>query len=174
VLRMPELFVGVLLAVWHRSAGSRINSTRAADGVAAVGVAVLIGLFLFVDYSPPWLLRGGYTVVALVTAFTIVGLLQHGRIAALLSWPPLHSLGIISYSLYLVHWPVMSVLTRDRTGMHGVALLAVLLAVSVAIAVALHLLVERPVRRLQTAPLPTIAAGLATAGALTVVSLMVL
>jgi peptidoglycan/LPS O-acetylase OafA/YrhL len=174
VLRMPELFVGVLLALWHRSDRWQLAGKGVADGLAAVGVATMIGLFLFADYSPPWLLRGGYTLVAVVTAVTVAGLLQRGRMAVVLSWPPLRQLGVISYSLYLVHWPTMSVLTRDRTGVHGVVLLVILLAVSVGLAVALHLLVERPVRRMATASVPTIVAGLATAVALTAVSLVAL
>lgn len=174
VLRMPELFVGVLLAVWHRSGRWQLDNTRVGDTLAGGGLTVLVGLFLFADYSPPWLLRGGYTLVAIVTALTIVGLLRHGRVAAVLSRKPLRALGVVSYSLYLVHWPTMSVLTQDRTGLDGGALLVVLLVVSVAIAWALHVCVERPVRRLDTGPLPTIAAGLACAGLLTVVSLVAL
>lgn len=174
VLRMPELFVGVLLALWHRSSRWQLTNTLVGDGLAGGGLVTLVGLFLLADYSPPWLLRGGYTVVALVTALTIVGLLRHGRVATALSGKPLRTLGVVSYSLYLVHWPVMSVLTRGRTGLHGTPLLAVLLAVSVSIAWALHVWVERPVRRLDAAPLPTIAAGLAGAVLLTVVSLVAL
>ncbi len=173
-LRMPELFMGVLLAVWHRSGRRQLTSTSLGDALAGGGMVILVGLFLFADYSPPWLLRGGYTLVAVVTALIIIGLLRHGRVAAALSCKPLRSLGVASYSLYLVHWPVMSVLTRDRTGLHGATLLAVLVAVSVGVAWALHMCVERPVRRLDTAPLPTIAAGLAGAVLLTVAGLVAL
>jgi len=174
VLRMPEMFVGVLLAVWHRSGRRQLKSTSVGDVLAGGGLAALVGLFLLADYSPPWLLRGGYTLVALLTALTIVGLLQHGRVATAASSQPLRTMGVVSYSLYLVHWPVMSVLTRDRTGLHGISLLATLLVVSVSVAWALHVCVERPVRRLDTAPLPTIAAGLVGAVLLTVVSLVTL
>ncbi len=174
VFRMPELFIGVLLAVWHRSSRWQLTSTLLGDVLAGCGLAALLGSFLLADYSPPWLLRGGYTLVAFVTALTIIGLLQHGRAATALSWKPLRTLGVFSYSLYLVHWPVMSVLTRDRTGLHGIVLLAVLLAVSIGVAWALHAGVERPVRRLDTAPLPTIAVGLAGAVLLTAVSLVAL
>lgn len=174
VLRMPELFVGVLLAVWHRSGRWQLASTPTADVLAGGGLTVLVGLFLFADYSPPWLLRGGYTVVALVTALTIIGLLHRGRVAAVLSWGPIRTLGVLSYSLYLVHWPVMSVLTRDRTGVDRVTLLLVLLAVSVAVAWVMHVCVERPVRRLSTPHMPTIVAGLAGAVLLTVVSVVAL
>ena len=148
--------------------------STAGDALAGVGVAVLVGLFLLADYTPPWLLRGGYSLVAMVTAFTVAGLLQHGRVAAALAVRPLRWLGTISYSLYLVHWPVYSVLTSDRTNLDGVSMVLLLLAVAVAIAWALHVLVERPVRRMDTAPLPTIAVGLAVAAALTVLSLVAL
>jgi len=174
VLRMPELFVGVLLAVWRRSGRWQLRSTSMNDVLSGGGFVTLVGLFLLADYSPPWLLRGGYTLVALVTALTIIGLLGHGRVAAAASSWPLRSLGVISYSLYLVHWPVMSVLTRDRTGLHGISLLAVVLVASVGVAWVLHMCVERPVRRLETAPLPTLVAGLTGAVLLTVVSLVAL
>ena len=142
--------------------------------LAAAAIIVLVGLFLLVDYSPPWLLRGGYTLVGLVTAATIVGLLQRGRIASLLGAPPLRFLGTISYSLYLVHWPVYTVLTSDRVGFDGVLLVALVLAVAVALAWALHVAVERPVRRMDTAPLPTIAAGVGAGVLLTLLSLVAL
>ena len=125
-LRMPELFAGVLLAVWHRSRHRVGLGSTAGDALAGVGVAVLVGLFLLADYTPPWLLRGGYSLVAMVTAFTVAGLLQHGRVAAALAVRPLRWLGTISYSLYLVHWPAMSVLTRERTHRDGVALLSLI------------------------------------------------
>ena len=176
-LRMPELCMGVLLAVWHHRRADRAApavSVRAGDVLAALGVAVMVGLFLFADYSPPWLLRGGYTLVALVTAATIVGLLQHGAVARALAWLPLRWLGVVSYSLYLVHWPVMSVLTRDRTGWHGVPLLSVLAATSLVVAWVLHLLVEQPVRRMRATPRASIGGGLAAAATLTVVALVAL
>ena len=173
-LRMPELFVGVLLAVWYRSGRWQLESAAVGDLLAGGGLATLVGLFLLGDYSPAWLLRGGYTLVAFVTALTIIGLLRHGRVATALSWMPLRTLGVVSYSLYLVHWPVMSVLTQDRTGLHGATLLAVSLVVSIGLAWALHVFVERPVRRLKTEPLPTITAGLAGAAVLTLVSLVAL
>lgn len=175
VLRMPELFMGVLLALAHDRIRSDVRLTaRTGDLLAGGGLAVLVALFLFVDYSPPWLLRGGYTAVAVVTAVTIVGLLQRGTVARALGSQPLHWLGTISYSLYLVHWPVYSVLTADRLDFDGVGLAAVILGAAVLVAWGLHVFVERPVRRLSTAPTPTIAAGLLAGTALTVVSLVLL
>ncbi|MDP2293084.1 MAG: acyltransferase [Actinomycetota bacterium] len=174
VLRMPELFMGVLLALGHHRIQHADLTARTGDLLAGGGLAVLVALFLLVDYSPPWLLRGGYTAVAVVSAVTIVGLLQRGAVARALGGQPLHWLGTVSYSLYLVHWPVYSVLTADRMGFDGVGLAAVILGAAVLVAWGLHVLVERPVRRMTTAPTPTIAAGLLAGAVLTVTSLVLL
>ena len=174
VLRMPELFVGVLLALWQRPVFDFLRGGKRGDVVAGFGLVALLALFLFADYSRPWLLRGGYTAVALVSAATIAGLLQHGQMPRLLSWQPLRTLGVISYSLYLVHWPVISALTTQRIGREGGLYAAIVVVVAIAVAGALHLLVERPVRRRPTGPLPTIVAGVLAACGLTVLSLALL
>ena len=174
VLRMPELFAGVLLAVWMRTDRAPRPTRAAADAMVAGGSLALIGLFLFADYTPPWLLRGGYVVVALTTVLVIVGLLQRGRSATAFSTWPLRPLGVISYSLYLVHWPVVLVLTTHRGGLDGVPLMLAMVAASVAAAVVLHLAVERPIRRMSSPDLPTIAVGLGAVGVVTVASLVLL
>ena len=53
----------------------------------------------------------------------------------------------MSYGLYLWHWPVYVVLSPDRTGWDGLALLVPRLALSTALAVASYRLVENPIRR---------------------------
>ena len=52
----------------------------------------------------------------------------------------------MSYGLYLWHWPVYVVLTPDRVGASGPALLVLRLAVTGLLATASYVLVERPVR----------------------------
>jgi hypothetical protein len=56
-------------------------------------------------------------------------------------------LGLISYGLYLWHWPVIVVLNHDRVGIDGVPLAALQVAVSLAFAVASYVLIEQPIRR---------------------------
>ena len=60
---------------------------------------------------------------------------------------PLRWLGVISYSLYLWHWPVIVLMTRDSTGWSGRPLLVARLATMVALSCASFYLVERPLRR---------------------------
>ncbi len=54
-------------------------------------------------------------------------------------------IGTISYGIYLWHFPVAVYLDAGRTGLHGVALLALRTVVTVAVAAASFTLVERPV-----------------------------
>ena len=61
---------------------------------------------------------------------------------------------MISYGLYLWHWPVYLTLTGTRTGLAGNALLFARIAVTFAFATASYYLVERPIRR-GTFHLPT-------------------
>ncbi len=173
VFRLPELFAGVALALWYR-ASSRRPSRSSADMMAGVGLVGVVGLFVFADYTPPWLLHGGYALVAAVTAITIVGLL-HGRLVPhALAVAPLRGLGTISYPLYLVHWPVILLITSDRTGLGGPQRVALGVAVATALAWVLHATIERPIRRLRTPPTSTIFVGLGTAALLTVTAVVAL
>jgi hypothetical protein len=64
-----------------------------------------------------------------------------------LGWRPICLLGIISYGVYLWHWPVDLVLDADRTGMSGWPLFFVQTAVAIGIAVVSYRFLERPIRR---------------------------
>ena len=157
------------------SAAGTTGPGRLVDAVGVVGLAALASLVLFADYSPPWLLRGGFVVVALVTAAILVSIVGHGHVGALLSIRWLVAVGRWSYSLYLVHWPVFLALSADRIGFDGVPLVAVKFAVAGAIGVALHLVVEQPVRAAApTSPAFTVGAWLATSAALTALALVLL
>ena len=64
----------------------------------------------------------------------------------MLAFPPLVGAGLISYGLYLYHWPMYLVLTRARTDLSGWSLLGVRIAASTALAIASYVLVEQPIR----------------------------
>ena len=148
-VRAAEVALGVALAAVLQSSRVPTWSRRQADAVATAGLLLIVSGFFWIDLAPPWILRGGYPVLALVSAATLTGLLAHGRVAALLSGRGFVGLGRISYSLYLLHWPVISVLTPRRLGFDGVVHAIVTIAVSLAAAVTLHVAVEQPVRRMR-------------------------
>jgi peptidoglycan/LPS O-acetylase OafA/YrhL len=170
-LRAGEIAVGVALALLLSGPRAPAWSARTADVVGGLGLAALVICFLFVDYHPPWLLRGGYAVIALVTAITITGVLRHGLLDRMLSGRAIVGLGRISYSLYLVHWPVMMLLTRERLHLHGVRHAAAVIVVAVVVAVVLYVVVEQPIRRGRpTALRPTLVAHVLAATAISVVA----
>jgi peptidoglycan/LPS O-acetylase OafA/YrhL len=112
------------------------------------------------------------TAVAAVAVIAPVALDQDGAVARLLAWRPLVWLGVISYGVYLWHWPVFLVLNGERTGWTGPPLFAVRCIATLALAAASWWLIERPVRRwrpVRVPLLPLAGATAATAIAVTVV-----
>jgi peptidoglycan/LPS O-acetylase OafA/YrhL len=174
MMRAPELFAGVALALWTTGDRPPRWSAATGDGAAGIGLIVLIGMMLLIDYDPPWQLRGGYGLIGLVSAATILGALAHGRVNGALSARPLVALGTISYSLYLVHWPTILVLDEQRTGLHRWALAIVRIVAAIVVAIVLHVAVERPIRRLRTPWWPTFAAFVAASLAVTVGAVVLL
>jgi hypothetical protein len=63
---------------------------------------------------------------------------------------PIRAIGLISYSLYLWHWPIDLVVDNQRTGLTGAALLGFRTLLAFAFATASYFLIERPARRLRT------------------------
>ena len=101
-------------------------STRRWSGgftVVAAAVAVVIGLswFLVDGPSSPWLFRGGLFVHSLLAALLVAGCAARpdAGISRWFGWRPLAFIGVLSYSLYLWHWPIYDLLSPQRTGMSG-------------------------------------------------------
>jgi lysophospholipase L1-like esterase len=118
--------------------------------VAALGGAGLVGwMWVTTSDSSSLPYRGGFLLSALAVAVVIVAVVQPraGPLGKFLSLAPLRLLGLISYGVYLWHWPVYQVLTPERTGLDGAALFAVRVALTLAVAAASYTLVEMPIRR---------------------------
>ncbi len=116
---------------------------------------------------------GGVLLACSIAAMLVIAAVAHpnpGPLARVLSFQPLCALGIISYGVYLWHWPVYLVADADRVGLDGWALTAVRVALTLAIAAVSFVVVERPIRRgvLPGWPIRTLA-GAAVAMVLVVV-----
>ena len=164
--RAAELTVGALLAValHPRRVDRAVASVLAWIGLAALGVTVLAWSVVRLDDA--WLYQGGLAAFALVSAAVIAGALQdQGPLRAALAWEPLRRLGLISYGVYLFHWPIFLWLTPERTGLGQWPLFAVRVAVTLVVAVGSYFLLERPVRSRQvlTGHQPLVLAPLAMA-----------
>jgi hypothetical protein len=64
-----------------------------------------------------------------------------------LSLRPLRAIGVISYGLYLWHWPVIVLMTDTNTGLSGWSLRGAQVGTMLALATTSYFLVERPIRR---------------------------
>jgi peptidoglycan/LPS O-acetylase OafA/YrhL len=176
-IRLAEFAAGVLLAVVlpqvRRMATERRWFAEAAGGVALVGFILLVHL---AGRDDAWLASGGYALLSILWLAWLVAALEPSAVGSLLRIRPLVWLGTISYSLYLVHWPIVLMLKDDRLHTGRWAGIAIRVAVSLVVAVALHHGVERPLRRVvSTRPTSqVVGAWLGAAGSVTLVALLLL
>src|SRR5690606_4378775 len=89
---------------------------------------------------------------------------DRNSVNAALSWRPLVMLGLISYSLYLWHWPVLTLASYYQNGEHG-AWMAFWLAVALALSILSWRYVERPVREARSLPVMALVSGAGVASA---------
>ncbi|MGZ4603628.1 MAG: acyltransferase family protein, partial [Kineosporiaceae bacterium] len=115
--RIGELLAGATLAL-AMPAVRRVLSRRGAGLLAVVGISVLVAAVCVLDYRLPAYYRGGAVAVTVATACLLVGveLAPAGAVGRALSTTPLVSLGRISYTVYLVHYPVVGLAPLPNDG----------------------------------------------------------
>jgi len=148
--RAWELLLGGLGAMVVRHVVSRPETPRRAWSVGAAVAAVGAGVGIAAAGGPPaWIWSGGLFAIALCALVVIAACVvaPRGPVARALAFGPLRLVGLISYSLYLWHWPVIVLLTPATTGRTGAVLLSMRVGAMVAGASASYVLVERPLRR---------------------------
>lgn len=113
--------------------------------LGTIAVLVLGASFIFFDGSTPWPSMATVPPAVATAALLIAGPASvWGRLLAL---APLRLMGRISYSVYLVHWPLV-VFYRAHTITDASPLeLLALFAVTIALGTALHVFVETPFRQ---------------------------
>ena len=165
--RVWELLLGALVAVHRMHAPSRLGApVREALGWTGLA-AILIG-YGVIDGGQGF---PGAAALAptLGTVLLLLAVVDDGtRIGRWLSHPLLVGTGMLSYSLYLWHWPLI-IFGRWQAALSGLPELAGAVAgalASVAVATGVFFAIERPLRRRgpgRQRRLATIAAGFAVA-----------
>ena len=148
--RAHTLLVGCLLAILLPHLMPRTPRAQA----AVQGAGLLAALFSLVvitqvtDHSVGYY-RGGSLLFAVGVAAMILASIQPGRspIGSFMSFAPLRWTGLISYGLYLWHWPINTFMTEGRVGVSGDMLNLLRLFVTFLVAIASYYLVENPIRR---------------------------
>ena len=160
--RAWELLVGVVAGLvvsqWN------VRPPRAVGAVAVtIGLGMILVSFLYLGQfiSGPRVLTA---VPVLGAAFVIYGGLTPNIASRMLSLRPLVGLGLISYSLYLWHYPILA-FPRALGGILSFRFELVAVGISVLAAIATFFLVEKPSReqRARRASIPAMAAGMGVA-----------
>lgn len=147
--RAWELGVGGLVAFLLRS-GQRWLAHRWTGALTWFGIVGLLTAAIVFDEQTPF--PSFYaTLPVFATAIIIIGGGAPSQLnaTAVLSVRPLQFIGLISYSLYLVHWPLL-VIPQAVAGLNNVLPLGVTVALgltSIPLAYLLYRFVENPFRR---------------------------
>ncbi len=149
--RAQSLLVGAILAMLLIQRGP----VRSVAGRTMLqGGAILCAVFVALVWArandgSTLLYRGGFLVLGTAVAVVIAASVQPvgSIVGRLLSIPPLRGLGLISYGVYLWHWPIFLVLTPDRVGWNDYPLFALRVAATLGIAIASYRFLEMPIRR---------------------------
>lgn len=146
--RAHALLVGALLALLSDRRPSTARRAWAMEGLGLAGAATIVVAMLRVHDRDTLYYHGGSLLFAVAVAAVIAAAVTPARrpLRLVLGWRGLRAIGVISYGLYLWHWPVIVVLTRSRVGLDGAALDAVRVAATFVVAVVSYFAVERPIR----------------------------
>lgn len=147
------VFVGAALAVvWRPGRTSATLPAQARNVITGAGVAALLLLLLcfrFLGEFSVFLYRGGFLVVALITAVVVAAASHRGvAFGRVLGMRPMKYLGDRSYGLYLWHWPLF-IVTRPGQDLPltGAVAFGVRMVLLLLIAEASYRYIEMPVRR---------------------------
>jgi len=149
--RVAELLFGVLLALWW-SRRDRIttNRTSAQPAWDIVGVAATIGIlgaWFTVNEMSPKLAMGGFPIYAALSTLLIYTATRPGLVSRIFSNSALRWAGLLSYGLYLYHWPIFLFLSQDRTGLSTAPLFILRMAVTLGLSLLSYFFLEMPIRR---------------------------
>jgi hypothetical protein len=137
--RIWEFAIGAVLAEPF------VRKREASSSVKLFGLLLLIGSYISAAYLDQYPAVIG-SMVACGGAALVIHTANGGATAAMMAWRPITYIGRISYSIYLVHWPLI-VLYKWTTGPElGLNEVVYLFALSIVLGASMHHLVEQPLR----------------------------
>lgn len=152
--RAWELGLGAILVFLPRMRGRWLAEAACALGI----ILILFGIFTLDQQS---LFPGMNALYPTVGAALIIWPKDKMPVVArALSWRPAVFVGLISYSLYLWHWPILVFFrVYNSSFFPTLAQSLILIAIAVGFAIASYYFVEQPGRRVKLNRTATVAAG---------------
>lgn len=144
--RAWEFLAGSLLA-WSNFERShqKIHSLRFCNGTSAIGLTLIIAAMIFVQREQPY--PGWRALIPVIGTLLFIG---GGKEAWLNKWILSHQaivwIGLISYPLYLFHWPLLSFLNIVEGGHPALSEVVLSLITSFLLASGCYYFVEKKIR----------------------------
>ncbi len=148
--RASSILIGAVLAALVTVYGWTPRRVHRAviELLGLLGAGFLGWAWLRLSGSTPAVYEG-LLLLCSMSAVLVIAAAAHPRVgplARVFSFRPLCALGLISYGVYLWHWPVYLVLDTKHVGLSGWPLTGVRVATTLAIAVVSYVVVEAPIR----------------------------
>jgi peptidoglycan/LPS O-acetylase OafA/YrhL len=143
--RAWELALGALLAV----VGPHLRGRAPRLGLAIASVGVVTVLCCTWFYSSATLWPGTAVIIPVVATGAVIAggsLRGPSGFGRFVKFPAVQWLGNISYSLYLVHWPIIAIATQYSISPLPLQSEIELVVLSVVLAAVLYYLIENPIR----------------------------
>jgi peptidoglycan/LPS O-acetylase OafA/YrhL len=144
--RFWELGIGAILFQIQCAGGARFARVLAEPALIA-GMALVLMAAIFSDrkaFPFPWALPAAVGALLIIAAVS-AGTASRSPIARILRSLPMIFVGKLSYSLYLWHWPVYT-LMRWTVGLEGLSAWSAALGLSFLLASLSYHFIERPIR----------------------------
>ncbi len=159
--RAWELMAGSILA-WLAVSGTMSARTGWADTRAALGITLIVAAVALIGKSSEF--PGWWALLPTLGTALVVSAEKAWINRKILANPALVFVGLISYPLYLWHWPLLSFQTIANPDGQAVLPRATLIATSFALAWLTYVAIERPVRFCKIPAVPYLGATMVAAG----------
>jgi peptidoglycan/LPS O-acetylase OafA/YrhL len=144
--RVFEILIGALLAI-GLAGPWRAQLTRSGRRLAPVGLLVLLGAYVLLADDNSFYYHGGAVLISLAAVALIAGLEGGSALDRLLSLRPLVMVGLVSYGLYLWHFPIITFVNERIGPTSGLDLALLATLITLGATTASYFVVERPIRR---------------------------
>ena len=148
--RAFELLIGAIGALFlrHQAFSGFAKRTVLIHVLAWIGFALVLVGMLFLPEDSPIPYRGGLILLCLASLAMILAAASSPEsvFSRVFGFAPFRWIGLISYPLYLWHWPVIVFTNTELTGLRGVYLSALQATLAVLLAWATYTFIEGPIR----------------------------
>jgi peptidoglycan/LPS O-acetylase OafA/YrhL len=143
--RIWEFAIGGMVGLAGSAFYARLR--RWAEPLAVGGLALIVYSVVALDHNTPF---PGWAALfpVLGTVFLIAGMTadEDGFVRRILALKPMVFIGLLSYSWYLWHWPLLSLFRIYNLGVQDVAVNALIVVLALVLAWLTYILIENPIR----------------------------